>query len=376
MENKVIVVGAGPGGCSAAITIKKLRPSLEVELFEQRPKIGKSECGEAISHNAIEENREVLENVLKGCIARDVNKFIVKMDENEKIIDARGHMIHRPKFNKNLVKEARSVGCRVRTGHRVTPIKRMDSSWRVDIKNRFSHKSSIEECDVMILAGGGSSRMAVDAGLITEGQQKKWVREHAFGYQYKIKSLYNEEGLLVDFTPNPDPDTIYHYAFLHHGNIGNFGSLNKHKFVASSFYKKVLIEHLKKLGVTNYKPIGGLRGNYIPGGGPIPKTYGDGVIVVGDNAGFTNPIYFSGIFTALSSGRIAGDVIAEAYEVGDFGEATLGKYEKEWRSTPWGDPILMEGKIIHEKLRTGKPITSRENEIYDKVLDITKSYGW
>lgn len=376
MKNKVIIVGAGPGGCSAAITIKKLLPSLEVELYEQRPKIGKSECGEAISNRAIEENREVLKNVLKGCIARDFNKFIVKMNGNEKIINVHGHMIHRPKFNKNLVKEARSVGCKVRLGYRVKPVKRIDDLWEVNIENRFSHKKHTEECDVMILAGGSSSRTAVDAGLITEGQHKKWIREHVLGYQYKIKSPYEEEALLVDFTPNPNPDTVYHYAFLHHGNVGNFGLLNKHKFVASSYYKKLLAEYLRKLGVTKYRPIGKRSGNYIPGGGPIPKTYGDGVIVVGDNAGFTNPIYFSGIFTALSSGRIAGNVIAEAYEVGNFKDATLSKYEKRWRGTPWGNPTLMEGKIIHEKLRTGKPITPEENKIYDKVLDITKSYGW
>jgi len=376
MKNKVIVVGAGPAGCSAAITTKKLLPELAVELYEQRPQIGKSECGEAISHNVIEENREVLKNVLKGCIARDFNKFIVKMNGNEKNIDAHGHMIHRPKFNKNLVKEAKSVGCKVRLGCIVKPVKRIDDLWKVNIENRFSHKSSTEECDVMILAGGGSSRMAVDAGLITEGQHKKWMREHVFGFQYKIESLYKEEALLVDFTPNPDPDTVYHYAFLHHGNVGNFGSLNKHKFVASSFYKRLLMEYLKKMGVKKSKIMGRLRGNYIPGGGPIPKTFGNGVMVVGDNAGFTNPIYFSGTLMALSSGRIAGNVIAEAYEVGNFEEATLGKYEKEWRSTPWGDPILMEGKIIHEKLRTGMSISPREKEIYDNVLDITKNHCW
>lgn len=377
MKNKVIVVGAGPGGCSTAITIKKLLPELEVELFEQRPKIGKRECGEAISHRAVEENRDILQNVFRKCIARDVNEFIIKVGEVEDHTNVHGHMIHRQILNKGLVKEAQLVGCKIRTGRRVTVIQRKNDAWKVNIENRFSHKSHSDECDVLVLAGGGSSRMAVDTGLITEGEHRKWVRGHVFGYQYKIKApSYGEEALLIDFTPNPSPDIVYHYAFPHHEDVGNFGLLNRHKFVARTFYTKLLREYLRKLGIERYKHIGNPSGNYIPGNGPIPKTYGDGVIAVGDNAGFANPIFYAGIYTAISSGRIAGKVISTAYEIGNFEEATLSEYEKEWRNMPWGSPILLEGKIIHEKLRANEPITTEEREIYAKALAITKNYGW
>jgi len=376
MKNKVIVAGAGVGGCSAAISTKELSPELEVKLFEQRTEIGKYDCGEAMSHGCIEENRDILENIAKKCIARDVNEFIVKMGETEKHVNVYGHMVDRIILNKSLIKEARSEGCEVRTGCKVTPIKKTKRGWKVNIQNRFSHNNYTEECDALILAGGGSSRMTLETGLITEEQHRKWLRGHVFGFQYKIKSPYEGKELIIDFTPNPSPDIVYHYAFPHHEDIGNFGLLNKHKFVAPTFYDKLLKEYLKKLGIEKFKMIGKRIGNYIPGEGPIPKTVGDGVMVIGDNAGLGNPIFFSGIRTAISSGRIAGKVLAKAYESENFGETTLSEYEREWKSMPWSDPILLEGKIIHEKLRSGKSITREESEIYSKTLDITRIYCW
>jgi len=43
---------------------------------------------------------------------------------------------------------------------------------------------------------------------------------------------------------------------------------------------------------------------------------------------------------------------------------------------PWGNPILVQAKYVHEKLRTGKPLTPEEKILHAKALDITKDYGW
>jgi len=374
---KVIVVGGGPAGCASGITIKKLMPELEVELFEQRPKVSKVECGEAISRKAVEENSDIVGKFINKCIRRNVNEFHVIISENtEKIVKSPGYMIDRNIFNKSLLKEAEKVGCRVKMGYKAKPISRIDERWKVRVEDNYAHKVYFENCDMIILAGGASCREVKDIGVISENDYENWKKQHVFGYQYKISSPFQEERLLVDFRPNPTPDIVYRYIFYHHDDISNFGLLYKGRFVSKSFYDTFLKEYLKKMKIKKFKIIERPTGNYIPSGGPIPKTYGNGVLVVGDAAGFANPIFFGGIHTALASGKIAGEIAVEAFKNNNLGESFLKDYEVRWRKMPWGNPILMEGKRIHEKVRKGQSVSLEELEIYSKSLDITKDYGW
>lgn len=64
---------------------------------------------------------------------------------------------------------------------------------------------------------------------------------------------------------------------------------------------------------------------------PLEKTYCDRVILVGDAAGFINPISGEGIYYAMSSGEIAASIISEALEKGKTNEQFLSKYQKAWK---------------------------------------------
>ena len=55
---------------------------------------------------------------------------------------------------------------------------------------------------------------------------------------------------------------------------------------------------------------------------------GDGWVLVGDAFGFLDPLYSSGLLLAMTSGCMAADNIAEAFEKNDFSEAQLRKWEK------------------------------------------------
>jgi flavin-dependent dehydrogenase len=55
---------------------------------------------------------------------------------------------------------------------------------------------------------------------------------------------------------------------------------------------------------------------------------GDGWVLVGDAFGFIDPLYSSGLLLAMTSGCMAADNIAEAFEKNDFSEAHLRKWEK------------------------------------------------
>jgi electron transfer flavoprotein-quinone oxidoreductase len=67
----------------------------------------------------------------------------------------------------------------------------------------------------------------------------------------------------------------------------------------------------------------------IPEGGykAIPKLYGNGYLVCGDAAMLSNPVHREGSNLAMASGRMAGETVIHAKEVGDFSERTLRAYK-------------------------------------------------
>lgn len=68
----------------------------------------------------------------------------------------------------------------------------------------------------------------------------------------------------------------------------------------------------------------------IPEGGyrRLPRIYGDGVVVVGDAAGFVNPLNREGANLAMLSGRLAAQAIIEAKAREDFSAAALSRYRE------------------------------------------------
>lgn len=68
----------------------------------------------------------------------------------------------------------------------------------------------------------------------------------------------------------------------------------------------------------------------IPEGGyhRMPQVYADGVVVVGDAAGFVNPLNREGVNLAMLSGTLAAQAIVEATARGDFSAATLSRYRE------------------------------------------------
>lgn len=61
---------------------------------------------------------------------------------------------------------------------------------------------------------------------------------------------------------------------------------------------------------------------------PLKKTYSDRVLLVGDAAGFINPVSGEGIYYALVSGEMAAKVAAEAIENNDTSEQFLSTYQR------------------------------------------------
>ena len=73
----------------------------------------------------------------------------------------------------------------------------------------------------------------------------------------------------------------------------------------------------------------------IPEGGfkKLPKLCANGVILVGDAAGFVNAIHFEGTNFAFVSGKLAGETTLAALKIKDYSKKTLKLYEKKLKQS-------------------------------------------
>ena len=89
------------------------------------------------------------------------------------------------------------------------------------------------------------------------------------------------------------------------------------------------------------RPFGGT----IPISGPRSITVGDGVILVGDAAGFTSPLFEGGSHLALWSGRQAAQTIAALMKSDAVcSKDNLMAYEKEWKKAFPPYSKILKGK--------------------------------
>ena len=85
----------------------------------------------------------------------------------------------------------------------------------------------------------------------------------------------------------------------------------------------------------------------------MPQLYADGVLLVGDCAGFLNSQRLKGIHTAIKSGMLAAETIFEALLAGDFSARQLQRYETLVRES-WIMPELRKVRNFHAGFRKGR----------------------
>jgi electron-transferring-flavoprotein dehydrogenase len=93
----------------------------------------------------------------------------------------------------------------------------------------------------------------------------------------------------------------------------------------------------------------------IAAGGPfaMPQIYADGVLLVGDCAGFLNSQRLKGIHTAIKSGMLAAEAIFEALLANDFSSKQLCRYEHLVNDS-WIMKELRRVRNFHAGFRRGR----------------------
>lgn len=345
MKNKtdVIVVGGGPAGISAAITIA--RAGKNVILIERGSFSGsKNVFGGAIY---VQPTKEIFPNFEEEApLERKTvtHKYILRTEDQAVALsyvarekDSNSYSVIRSKFDRWMAQEAQKEGVVLVTETLVKEV-------IVKENKVVGIKTELEEyfADIVILADGVNSILAKQIGLRKEIKPK----DVALGVKEVIKlsketieerfNLGDGEGAIYEIFGDPMLGMLglgYVYTNKETVSIGigvSLDELASRKLKPYELLEKIkshqsLLPFLKGGELVEYSA------HLIPEGGykKLPKLYSDGVLIVGDSAMLVNNVHWEGTNLAMISGKLAGETAIYALNKNDFSANTLALYQKK-----------------------------------------------
>ncbi len=355
-----IVVGAGPAGISAALTLK--RGGKNVVVLERSDKAGtKNMFGGAVYLNSI---KSILPNSFNTA---PYERFIVNHTysflndsgsvdiKSTALADNTTATVMRPKFDAWMVEEAKKEGVYFAPKTLVKKLIYKNGSV-IGVKTEQEKYFA----PVVILADGVNSLLSKDVGLRKEFFPKDMV--------LSVKETYKLDKKILEERFNLEPETNEGAMYEFFGGLSGFYLTEKKKkypvtpFAIGFLYTfkdtislglGISLEDLVQYKVKPYevlekfkshpvvkKLIAGAESNeysahMIPeyGYNHLSKLYANGVLIAGDAAGLINSAHFEGTNFAIESGKLAGETAIIALNLGKYRHNILKVYEEKLRKS-------------------------------------------
>ncbi len=320
----VIIVGAGPGGSATAKYLAE--KGYDVVLYEKRQEIGAPKrCAEGFP---LEAAKEFNLNIPKNCIRQKINgSRVYSPDGNFVGVDYNldgGCILERKVFDKWLAEEAVRKGAKVQAKTTITGLLK-ENGKVVGVKGEFFGEKFEERCKILIASDGVESKISRMAGLNTAGNPK-FVDS---GVQFEMAGIDLEDSKKIYlYLGNKIAPGGYCWVFPKGKDVANvgIGILGNHEAPAIKYLEK-FVESKKELKKGSILEV---NSGGIPVGGFLQKMCLDNFLVVGDAAHQVNPLHGGGLYEAQFAGKLAAEVVDEAFKKGDTSEKQLSKYNKEW----------------------------------------------
>ncbi len=344
-----IVVGAGPSGVSAAITLKKGGAS--VLLVDRADFLGsKNMIGGAINLTAL---KEVFPDDYKSApIERYINSHAYSLLSKDKAVeikyqgnnDNKLFTTYRQKFDAWMIELAKNAGVYFAPNTTVRNLI-VENDFVVGIDTGEEKIYS----KIVILADGVNSLLAEQIGLkkpyepkdvVLSVKESRKLPSDIIEQRFNLKD--STDGATKMFIGGLDIEDApfamgFLYTYKDSISIGlgvSLEDLTTLKMNPSELLDKLKV-HPTVDGLIKDSELLEYSAHLIPecGYNKLPKRYDNGVMLIGDAAGFVNAIHFEGTNFAFISGKVAAQSALLALDVKNYSKRTLSIYKKNLEKT-------------------------------------------
>lgn len=341
---EVIVVGAGPAGVATALTLA--RAGVEVIVLERGAYPGaKNVMGGILYRQPTEELVPEFWRVAPLERAIIEQRYLLLTDEDAIGLSYRtpafgqapynAFSVLRAEWDRWFAEQAEAAGALIATGVTVEDLLWEDGQI---VGVRAGEQGELYG-NVVVLAEGANALLVQKAGLARDWQpdeQALVAKELLRLPAQEIERRFNVspgEGVAIEAF-GASTGGLLGYGFIYTNretlSIGTGALLSD--LIAHEVNVSDLLERFKRhpaiAPLLEGAELVEYSAHLIPEGGwrAMPALFADGVLVVGDAAGFVNPLSREGSNFAMISGKLAAETILEARAAGDYSAHTLSRY--------------------------------------------------
>ncbi len=395
-EYDIIIVGAGPGGSTAAKYAAE--KGLKTIMFERSEIPGQKNCsGTALSPKVFRDFKYLKPEL--GLESTRISKMATAhlVDENleEKTFfgfsssssanysEARDFLtvnVYRAELDPYLADLAVNEGAELKCSTLITDLIRNEKNKIVgvidDNNNQYFGK-------IVLGADGVVSTVALKSGLRERWAQNDLVLMVTIDFEAsreKIDRAFGSNALHYWFSSAfPVAYTFFHGTGAHIG-LGHFvNAWDKNpKYYLDKFLNTPALNQQIDLVDGQPREFQAHLLTFVQN--PVRTYSTDGVLLIGDAAGFPCPLEAEGIYYAMLSGKIAVDVSESYINSGD--SSVLKEYETNWKNSPIGEEFEL-GVEIYNFLReiafsmdAAKWIIPLVNDVFYSLLNVGESHSY
>ena len=310
----VAVIGGGPGGLHAAILLA--RAGFGVSLFEEHDRIGEPvHCTGVLADDAFGEfdlTRTSILNTLST--ARFVSPSGLQISYTTPGIEA--HVVDRRTLDQSIAARAVDAGVHLRAGCRVRSLEPTDRAMRLE----FDDAPPVE-ARAVIVACGASYGLQRRFGLgLPPVSLNSAQLELPAGRSGDVEVYFGGEvapdGFAWTVPVQRPTGTFVRVGLMCEGD-------------AAAYFQQFAERVAPSWGI-DPAAIMTPRRRFLPLS-PLPRTYADRLLVVGDAAGLVKPTTGGGIYYSMVSAALAAEALIPALCDDTLDAESLSVYQRRWR---------------------------------------------